>query len=90
MPRLDDHDDEFDDAWDGDDDIDADEDPDDDEPTIDCPYCGAEMLEDSPRCPACGTYLSKEDAPPRRRPGWIVLGVVICLLLVYLWTVGAR
>jgi hypothetical protein len=38
-----DDDDPDDDAWD-----------DDDDGTVPCPYCGEEMLEDSPRCPACG------------------------------------
>jgi len=39
-----------DDRWDDD----ADEgDDSDDEPTVPCPYCGWQMLEDSPRCPSC-------------------------------------
>lgn len=63
---------------------------DEEEPTIACPYCEVEIHEDSQRCPACGEYLSTEDAPYRRKPGWIVLGVAVCLLLVYLWTVGAH
>ena len=37
------------------------------------------------RCPACGWYISEEDAPPARRPWWIVLGVVLGLFAVYLW-----
>ena len=49
---------------------------DDEEPTIPCPYCRREIHEDSQRCPGCGNYLSEEDAPPGRKPWWLVLGVV--------------
>lgn len=91
MPRFDeestdwsDDDDSWNDAYD--DDSFADE----EEPTIACPYCDAEIHEDSQRCPACGEYISTEDAPYRQKPGWIVLGVAVCLLLVYLWTIGTH
>jgi hypothetical protein len=86
MPRFDE------DAadWSDDDEWDDDAELDGGEPTIDCPYCGDEIHEDSPRCPACGEYLSAEDAPRERPPWWIVLGVAVCLLLVYLWTVGTH
>jgi predicted nucleic acid-binding Zn ribbon protein len=56
-----------------------------DEPTIACPYCRAEIHEDAQRCPECGHYISEEDQPAQRRPWWIVVGVVVCLALVYLW-----
>jgi hypothetical protein len=74
--------------WDDEDDVDFDFDDDGDEPTIACPYCGEEIYEDAPRCPACGQYVSAEDAPGARRPWWIVIGAAVCLLLVYLWTFG--
>ncbi len=61
---------------------------DDEEPTIPCPSCGKEMHEDSPRCPHCGNYRSEEDAPPARKSWWIVIGVLICLYLVYRWIAG--
>jgi len=63
------------------------EDSDDDPvaPTIDCPYCQAEIHEDSVRCPFCEQYLSQEDSPGDAKPYWVVLGVVLCLLLVLLW-----
>jgi hypothetical protein len=66
---------------------DAEDEPDeaDDEPTVSCPYCQREIHEDSPRCPHCGNYISEEDAPPRRRPKWIVITALICLALVILW-----
>lgn len=52
---------------------------DEDSPTIPCPYCGQEIYEDAPQCSHCGQYISDEDAPPRRQPWWIILGVVLCL-----------
>lgn len=57
-----------------------------DEPAlIPCPYCGAEILEDTPSCPVCERYLSDEDTPPARPPGWITLTVILCLLVVFAW-----
>ena len=35
----------------------------DDEPTMPCPHCRREILEDAERCPYCERYLSREDAP---------------------------
>jgi hypothetical protein len=60
---------------------------DDDEPTIPCPYCRREILEEAERCPYCEHYISKEDAPPQRKPLWIVVGVIACLYVVYRWNV---
>ena len=62
-----------------------DEEPDDDEDTIPCPYCGHPIFDDTPRCPHCENYLSEEEAAPSRQPWWIVLGVAVCLYLVYRW-----
>ena len=76
-------DDEWDDdgdGWDGD--------GDDDEATDPCPHCRRPVYEDSPRCPHCGEYLGAEDAPPARKPWWVVLGVLLCLYAVYRWIVG--
>jgi len=55
----------------------------DDFPSIDCPYCGWLIPEDTPRCPYCEHYISAEDAPPKRKPWWIILGVVACLYAIY-------
>ena len=55
------------------------------EPTIPCPYCHEEMLEDSPRCPHCGEYISEETLPAGRKPWWIIIGVVLCLIVIAIW-----
>lgn len=73
-----------DDEWEDQDDLPTD----DDEPTMPCPYCRSEIHEDSVRCPHCEHYISSEDAPPTRKPWWMVLGVVVCLYLIYRWTIG--
>jgi hypothetical protein len=56
-----------------------------DVPTVPCPYCEREVPEDLTRCPYCEHYISREDAPPDRKPWWIIVGVVVCLLVVLLW-----
>jgi hypothetical protein len=82
MPRLINHDDDWDD--DSDDDY-----PDfgDDEAMIPCPYCGMDIHDESERCPHCERFISTEDAPTARKPWWIILGVVLCLYVVYRWNV---
>jgi hypothetical protein len=67
-------------------DVDYSEDEDDDL-CFPCPHCGRRILEESERCPYCEKYLSKEDAPPTRKPWWIWLGVLTCLYVVYRWIV---
>jgi hypothetical protein len=75
---VDDLDDEFDE-----------DDPDDDgDVTVPCPHCRREIHEDSERCPYCERYISDRDAPHRRKPWWIVAGVVICLYIVFRWITG--
>ncbi len=82
MPRFTDVDDDWEDeAWRDPHSLDED----DDEPIVPCPYCQKEMLEDMIRCPSCGQYISREDAPPGPRPLWIVVGIILCLLVVLLW-----
>ncbi len=62
---------------------------DDDEPVmIACPYCREEMLEDSPRCPSCGKYISEEDAPPSQKPLWVLGTITICLIIALMWLVN--
>ena len=82
MPRWNDIDEaEDDEGWeDGGDFDDSDE-----FATVPCPYCRRDVFEDSPRCPSCGRYLSREDAPPERKPWWVILGVIVCLYVVWHW-----
>ena len=70
------------------DDFDEDYPDDDDEPTVPCPYCKREIHEDSQRCPYCEHYISAEDAPAGRKPWWIVVGVILCLYIVFRWITG--
>lgn len=56
--------------------------------TIPCPHCQRPIHEDSQRCPYCELYLSEETAPPTRKPWWIILGVLLCLYVVYQWVFG--
>ncbi len=55
-----------------------------DDEMVPCPHCRRPVYEDAERCPACGQYLTGEDAP-RRRPLWLILGVGACLVIVYRW-----
>jgi len=73
-----------DDDWDDPEDI---PDEDDDDPTIPCPACGQPIFEDSPRCPACGEYLTTGVAATSRPP-WVVLTVLVCLALAAWWILG--
>ena len=74
-----------DDDWEDDE---SPEDDDDDDYTVPCPYCKRPIHEDAQRCPYCEHYLSEEDAPPARKPWWIIVGAVICLYAVYRWVAG--
>lgn len=82
----DDDDDEEDDDWN--DDSDAGDDSE-EEPTIPCPSCGREILEDSPWCPHCERYLSEEDRAGPTRPPWVIATAIICLAMALWWIVGA-
>lgn len=81
MPR---NTDEFEDDEDWND-IDPDEPEDEDDDTIPCPYCRQPIHEDSERCPHCEEYISREDAPPARKPLWLIIGAVAGLAVVYMW-----
>jgi hypothetical protein len=58
------------------------------EETVPCPYCRRQIHEDSERCPYCENYLSREDAPPRPKPWWLVVGVLVCLAIVAMWVLN--
>jgi len=61
---------------------------DDEEPTVPCPHCRRESLEDLPRCPYCEREISQEDAPPQPKSWFSLVGVALCLYVVYRWIVG--
>ena len=76
-----------DDEWDDeDDDLEEYGEDDDKEPTILCPYCRAEIWEESIQCPECGEYLSQEDGRARFewQSRWIVLTAIALLALIAL------
>ena len=62
---------------------------DDGPPTVPCPHCRADVLEDSEQCPRCGNYLSKEDAPRQRGRGgtWVIL-MILALLAAAILVAG--
>ena len=49
-----------------------------------CPVCGAEIYEDSLRCPVCGNYITFKAAGPwsGKPVWWIVLGVLGSIAVV--------
>lgn len=67
------------------DDYGADED---DDPALDvlpCPQCGADVYDDSPQCPACGSYITHSTSPWHGKPWWwVVLGLAGIAALLYL------
>jgi hypothetical protein len=81
MRRSNDDDEQDEDDWEDDDGVDGD----DDEPTVPCPYCRREILEDSPCCPFCERYISAEDSPGPRRPLWLLLTALACLGMAVWW-----
>jgi hypothetical protein len=52
---------------------------------IPCPYCNREIYDEAERCPYCENYISEEDSPPSPKPWWLILGVGVCLVIVYFW-----
>ena len=62
------------------------DDPDAESTTFPCPHCFHTVYDGTERCPGCGNYLSVEDAPARR-PWWLVVGVLVCLIVVIGWMV---
>ena len=88
MTAYRDQDEDDEDEWD-DEESDSGEDSDDGEPTVPCPYCRAEILEDSPRCPVCERYLSEEDHAAPRKPAWVILTALICLGIAIWWIFAA-
>ena len=76
--------------WDDDEADDGDNSDDgDEEPTVPCPYCRREILEDSPRCPYCERYISEEDHASPRKPLWVIATALICLGIALWWVVAS-
>lgn len=73
-----------DEAEDWDADAEDDVDDSDEEPTVPCPYCRREILEDVPQCPYCERYISTEDDAQPGKPLWVVVTAVVCLA-VAIW-----
>jgi predicted nucleic acid-binding Zn ribbon protein len=78
---MDSGDDDFDEVNDSD----SDTSDSDDDCTSPCPHCGELIYDDAERCPECGQYVSREDAPTSRKPLWILIGLVVCALVVVAW-----
>jgi len=86
MTRHRDEDD--DDEWHPGDDADPGDDSD-EEPTVPCPYCRREILEDVPRCPFCERYISAEDHAALTKPLWIIATALVCLAATLWWVLMA-
>jgi hypothetical protein len=56
--------------------------------SIPCPYCKRRIYEDAEQCPYCRQYISEETAPAQTKPWWIIVGVCLCLFVVYHWIVS--
>ena len=80
------YDDDDDDGWDDDEGAGDDSG---DEPTVPCPFCKEEILEDTPRCHHCGQYLSAEDFVASGRPTWVIVTTLVCLGIALWWVVAA-
>ncbi len=60
----------------------ADQDPawdDDATPTMPCPYCKKQIVEDAEICHHCGQWVREENAPSNT-PMWIVIATSVLLL----------
>jgi hypothetical protein len=62
------------------------DDVDDGDETVPCRYCGAAVYEDAERCPRCGNYISREDAPSQV-PFWVKLTALVCLVVAVGWAI---
>ena len=82
-------DDELDDDWPEDSDLDDDEES--ESEVLPCPNCGADVYEDAPQCPICGSYITFRTSVWSARSGWwILLGLlgIAAVILVLAGLVG--
>ena len=80
------------DDWDANDegsDADWNNDEENENDTETCSHCGADKFADSPQCPACGNYPSEEESTRVFKPWWIILGIVLSLIVMYLLVMNA-
>jgi hypothetical protein len=61
---------------------------DDELPTVPCPQCKEDILEEAEQCPHCGYYVSREDTPAGRKPGAWVVVMVLALLAALILLMG--
>jgi predicted nucleic acid-binding Zn ribbon protein len=86
LDRHDDRDDDDDDSVD-EDPLESDQDPDDDDAgeSIPCPFCKKPIHEDADVCPRCGNFVGGDDAPRRRVPLFVWIGMILAGLCVLTW-----
>ena len=68
--------------------IDENEDWDDEDDVVPCGNCGRDIYDDAERCPYCGEYISRENRRLTGKPWWMILGVLLCIIVVYGWIFG--
>ena len=79
-----------DDDWADEDEADLGDDSDsDEEPTVPCPYCRQEILEDVPQCPYCERYISEEDHAGVTKPAWVIATALVLLGITVWWAFTA-
>ena len=62
----------------------------DDMDTIPCPHCRKLIYPESFRCPYCKSLLTAdEQAGTHKKPLWVIITVIICVLLMGWWMIAA-
>jgi predicted nucleic acid-binding Zn ribbon protein len=51
-----------------------------------CPHCRKPLYEQAEVCPHCGKFISREETGRWRKPVWIVVGVIACLIVILIWS----
>ena len=58
--------------------------PGDDRDTVPCPFCGRAVYEFADVCPRCRNFIGGSDETARRKPWWVVVGIVLTLAAMLL------